>query len=77
MLTGLQSLLQHADSAGNKSASQADKDSVDATPEHRHKRPRTLYQDGGQPPARTLLPIYGLTPKELLASLGKTGASIA
>ena len=77
VVTGLQSLLQHADLAGSRPAPAADTDNVDAAPEHRHKRPRTLHQDRGQPPARSLLPIYGLTPKELLASLGKTGASAA
>ena len=75
-MTGLQSLLQHADSAGSKLVLSAEGD-ADTISEHRHKRPRTLYQERCQPPARSLQPIYRQTPQELLASLGKTGASTA
>ncbi len=73
VVTGLQSLLQHADSAGSKSVPAGDDNDAGAIAGHRHKRRRTLYQDRCQPPARALLAIYRMTPKELLASLGKAG----
>ena len=74
VVTGLQSLLEHADSAGKRSSHSAGQEAGLSTPQHKSCRDRTLYQQRCQPAPRALQPIYGMPLKQQLDSYRKTGA---
>ena len=72
---GLQSLLEHADSAGKHSSHSAGQEPGLSTPQHKSCRNRTLYQRRCQPAPRALQPIYGMPLEQQLDSCRKTGAA--